>query len=85
MTNYSPIDKKVGLDDEEGKILTALGHLRTFSKSYFKNNKVPVLFKQEGSKGKADPKKITSSDFDVILRVVECFDTHAHFKLRLTN
>ncbi len=46
LTNYSPIDKKVGLDDEDGKILAALGHLRTFSRSYFKNNKVPVLFKQ---------------------------------------
>jgi hypothetical protein len=64
-----------------------LGHLRIYSKTYFKSNKVPVLFKQEGKegKGKADQKKITSSDFDVILRVVECTDATNHFKLRLTN
>jgi hypothetical protein len=45
-TNYSPVDKKVGLDDEDGKILAALIELRKFSKTYFKSNKVPLLFKQ---------------------------------------
>jgi hypothetical protein len=48
LTNYSPIDKKVGLDDEDGTILSTLIELRKFSKTYFKNNKVPLLFKQEG-------------------------------------
>jgi hypothetical protein len=83
LTNYSPIDKKVGLDDEDGKILTALANLRAFSRTYFKGNRVPLLFKQEG-KAK-DPKKVTSSDFDLILRVTECIESLNHFKLRLTN
>jgi hypothetical protein len=84
VSHYHPIDKKVGLDDEDGKILTALNQLRAFSKTYFSKNKVPVLFKESGSK-KQDPKKITSSDFDMILRVVECVEMTNHFKLRLTN
>lgn len=46
LNNYSPIDKKVGLDDEDGSILTALLELRKFSRNYFKSNKVPLLFKQ---------------------------------------
>lgn len=46
VNNYSPIDKKVGLDDEDGSILTALLELRKFSKNYFKNNRIPLLFKQ---------------------------------------
>lgn len=49
VSNYSPIDKKVGLDDEDGKILSALNELRKFSKTYFKTNRVPVLFKQDGN------------------------------------
>jgi len=68
LNNYSPIDKKVGLDDEDGKILTALGNLRAFSKTYFRSNRVPLLFKQEGKS--KDQKKVTSSDFDLILRVI---------------
>jgi len=64
--------------------LTALGHLRSFSKGYFKSNRVPIVFK-DGSKGKGDQKKIVSSDFDVILRVIECSEMINHFKLRLTN
>ena len=61
VNSYHPIDKKVGLDDEEGRILSSLNQLRTFSKTHFSKQKVPVLFK--------DSKKLTSSDFDVILRV----------------
>lgn len=48
LSNYSPIDKKVGLDDEDGSILTAILELRKFSKTYFKANKVPLVFKVEG-------------------------------------
>ncbi len=84
ISNYCPVDKKVGLDDEEGKILTALNHLRTFSKTYFKANKVPVLFKTEPGKGKSE-KKQASSDFDMILRVIESVEMANHFKIRLTN
>lgn len=32
ITHYSPVDKKVGLDDEDGKILTTLNQLRAFNK-----------------------------------------------------
>ena len=38
---------------------------------------MPVLFK--------DNKKLTSSDFDVILRVTECVEMSNFFKIRLTN
>jgi hypothetical protein len=71
LINYSPIDKKVGLDDDDGKILAAITELRKFSRTHFKTNKVPLLFKQEGKEKKGEPKRVTSSDFDVILRVVE--------------
>jgi len=88
LSNYSPIDKKVGLDDEDGKILTALGELRKFSKTHFKNTRVPVLFRNDNlpkeGKGKAAVKSVTSSDFDIILRVVESVDAVTHFKIRLT-
>lgn len=85
LTNYSPIDKKVGLDDEDGHILAAITDLRKYSKTYFKNNRVPVLFKQEGKEKKGEPKRVSSSDFDVILRVVESQEVASHFKVRLTN
>lgn len=84
-THYSPVDKKVGLDDEDGKILTTLNQLRAFNKQHFKTHRVPIVFKSEPVKGKADPKKLTSSDFDMILRVVECVEMANHFKIRLTN
>ena len=77
VNNYLPIDKKVGLDDEEGKILSGLGQLRAFSKTYFSKHKVPVLFKND--------KKQHSSDFDLILRVVDCVEHSNHFKVKLTN
>jgi hypothetical protein len=48
--------------------LAALGNLRAFSKTYFRSNRVPLLFKQEGKS--KDQKKVTSSDFDLILRVI---------------
>lgn len=85
LTNYSPIDKKVGLDDEDGHILAAITDLRKHSKTYFKANRVPVLFKQEGKEKKGEAKKVTSSDFDVILRVVDSQEVASHFKIRLTN
>ena len=89
ISNYSPIDKKVGLDDEDGKILSALSELRKFSKTYFKSNRVPVLFKQETggkeSKAKGNTKIVTSSDFDIILRVIESLEVVNHFRIRLTN
>lgn len=85
LNNYSPIDKKVGLDDEDGSILTTLLELRKFSRNYFKSNKVPLLFKQEGREKKGEPKKQSSSDFDIILRVVESVEVANHFKIRLTN
>ena len=77
INNYHAIDKKVGLDDEDGKILNSLIQLRSFSKTYFSKHKVPVLFKND--------KKQHSSDFDVILRVSACEEMSNHFKLRLTN
>jgi hypothetical protein len=78
LQQYSPVDKKVGLDDEDGKVLATLNNLRSFSKGYFKNNKVPLLFKSKD-------KKQASSDFDMILRVQECETLPNHYKLRLTN
>lgn len=45
LTNYSPIDKKVGLDDEDGNILSNILELRKFSRNHFKTNKVPLVFK----------------------------------------
>lgn len=83
LNNYSPIDKKVGLDDEDGKILAALGNLRSFSKTYFRSNRVSLLFKQEGKS--KDQKKVTSSDFDLILRVIESVEVQNHYKIRLTS
>ena len=77
INNYNPIDKKVGLDDEEGKILNSLNQLRAFSKTHFSKHKVPILFK--------DNKKLTSSDFDVILKVIECAEMSNFYKIRLTN
>ncbi len=85
LTGYYPIDKKVGLDDEAGHILNAIADLRKHSKTFFKNNKVPLLFKQEGKEKKGDPKKVTSSDFDIILRVVESNEIATHFRIKLTN
>ena len=82
ISNYSAVDKRVGLDDEDGNILTALNNLRSFSKIHFSKNKVPVLFK-DSKKGGSN--KITSSDFDIILRVTECLESGDHFKLKLTN
>ncbi len=84
LTNYSPVDKKVGLDDEDGKILNTIGDLRKYSKEFFKNSRVPLLFKSEGKEKKGE-KKITSSDFDIILRVIESLEAPSHFKIRLTN
>lgn len=83
-SNYHPIDKKVGLDDEDGKVLTALNQLRTFAKTHFAKNRVPVMFKPD-AKAKVDPKKPTSSDFDVILRVIDAVEMSNHYKIRLTN
>jgi hypothetical protein len=60
-----------------------LGNLRAFSKTYFRSNRVPLLFKQEG-KAK-DQKKVTSSDFDLILRVIESVEFQNHYKIRLTS
>lgn len=77
INNYNPIDKKVGIDDEDGKVIDALNQLRSFSKTHFSKNKVPVLFKND--------KKQSSSDFDVILKVVDCIEASNHFKLKLTN
>lgn len=79
LQQYSPVDKKVGLDDEDGKILATLNNLRAFSKSHFKTNRVPLYFKS--SKDKKD----LSSDFDVILRVQECEGQASHYKIKLTN
>jgi len=79
--NYSPIDKKVGLDDEDGKILNSINALRAFSKTYFSKHKVPVLFKE----GKKTAQKLTSSDFDMILRVIETVELQNHYRVRLTN
>ena len=75
----------MGLDDEDGKILNALNVLRNFSKTYFSKHKVPILFRQEGAKSKSDPNKVVSSDFDIILRVVESIEMPNHFRLKLTD
>ena len=79
-SNYNAVDRRVGLDDEDGKILTALNNLRTFSKGHFSKTKVPVLFKDKKGAG-----KVTSSDFDIILRVTESEESGDHYKLKLTN
>lgn len=72
--SYTPIDKKVGLDDGSGKLLNAINDLRKFSKDYFSSHKVPIFVKEDNSgkdtKGKGSGK--TSSDFDMILRVTKC-------------
>ena len=78
LQQYCPVDKKVGLDDEDGKVLATLNNLRAFAKGYFKSNKVPLLFKSKD-------KKQSSSDFDMILRVVECESLPSHYKIKLTN
>ena len=75
----------MGIDDGDGKILTALNVLRKYSEDYFSKHKVPVLFKQEGAKSKSDPKKVNSSDFDIILRVVDSVEMTNHFRLKLTD
>lgn len=77
INSYFPIDKKVGLDDDDGKILNSLSQLRAFSKTHFSKNRVPVLSKND--------KKVSSSDCDVVLRVVECLEMSNHCKLKLTN
>lgn len=81
-TGYAPVDKKVGLDDERGDILTALNALRKFSHDHFRKNRVPVLFKSEPKKGE---KKITSSDFDMILKVEQSDASANHYKIQLTD
>jgi hypothetical protein len=85
LANYTPIDKKVGLDDEDGRILAALNDLRKFSRSYFRSNRVPLMFKQEGKEKKGEAKKVTSSDFDLILRVLDSVEVVNYFRIRLTN
>jgi hypothetical protein len=52
LQNYSPVDRKVGLDDEDGRILSSLNELRRFSKTYFKANKIPVVYTKEGKEKK---------------------------------
>jgi len=36
-TGYHPIDDNIGIDDENGTILTSINNLRKFSKNHFKN------------------------------------------------
>jgi hypothetical protein len=85
LTNYNSIDKKIGLDDESGKLLNTIMELRKFSSNYFTVNKVPVFVKDAGkdSKGKVSGK--TSSDFDLILRVVGWEQVGTYYRIKLTN
>lgn len=43
------------------------------------------MFKGEGQSKSKDTKKVSSTDFDMILRVVDCVETASHFKVKLSN
>jgi hypothetical protein len=86
LTSYSPLDRKVGVDDAKGKLLTAINQLRKFAFEYLKDNKIAIFnIENAGQQRVGIGNGKTSSDFDLILRAVECNEAESSFRIKLTD